>query len=67
MDETKIQEILDALIVKYQEAITNAQPSYKIGEYSVSYTEYLKSLQDQIDFFNNKITLLPSEEITLWR
>ena len=67
MTEEKIEEILDSLVEKYQEAVTNARPSYSVGEYKVSYSEYLAHLQKQIEFFQNQLTQLPSEEVTLWR
>jgi hypothetical protein len=46
-------EILARLKEKYYDALESQKPSYKIGENSVSYTEYLSGLAKQIEFFES--------------
>lgn len=67
MTEEEINAILDQTKAAVRAALVNPKPDYKIGEYSVKHTAYLKSLRETIDWCNELLSEISSEEETLWR
>jgi len=64
MSEADINEIMALAVANLKSAMASPKPTYRSGEHSVNWNEYIKMQKDMIAFCESELAKIPAEEIT---
>jgi len=67
MSETELLALLEVAKTNLSTALASPKPNYKVDDIEVKWSDYLKSLQETIDWIQVQLANLPSEEITIYQ
>ena len=63
--EAEVLALIEKIDIQIEAILT--KPSYKIAEYSVSWSRHLKELRELRKYYQKELETFPYEETTIWR